>query len=231
MKKAVFIFALSLVLSALLYAGDLASFINLGFSKDSRYFMFGQYGIKGDSSLPYAELYTVDVHRNAFTPQGVLRKTYTTPVQPGQDGYGALLSLFWDVKDSAQAEQISPLLQGRLVYFLVNGAEPQSQITFRDFQGGNRYEVNLNQNQFASGDRVSAAFHIKLKVFNASGAIKAYLPIGLPNYRRNGVKSYKIRQIFFSPDEASLVFVVEREEEGPAETVNIRFMVETVKLN
>ena len=199
MKKTVLILGLSVVLSALLYAGDLASFINLGFSKDSRYFMFGQYGIDGASSLPYAELYTVDVHKNAFTPHGVLRQTYTTPPQPGQDGYGALLSLFWDVKDSAQAEGISPLLRGRLVYFLVNGEEPKSQIAFRDFQEGDHYGVSLNQTQFTSEGRVSAAFHIKLRVTNVSGVTKVYPPIGLPNYKRDGVKRYRIRQFSFLP--------------------------------
>lgn len=219
-----------MILSAFLFAGDLASFINLGFSEDSRYFMFGQYGIDGESSLPYAEIFTVDVHKNSFPPQGVFRRNFTTSPQVGQDGSGALLSLFWEAKDSARARNISPLLRGRLVYLLVNGEEPKSQISFRDFHLGSQYMVTLNQEQFSSERRVSAAFHINLAVTDAAGTIKTYT-IGLPDYKRDGVRRYKIRQVFFSPDESSLIFVVEREEEDHGGSVNIRYMVETVKLN
>jgi predicted secreted protein len=53
------------------YAGDAAVFQNLGFSPEGKYFMFAQYGVSEGSSLPYAEIYTVDVARNRFVPGGI----------------------------------------------------------------------------------------------------------------------------------------------------------------
>lgn len=230
MKKILTILTLLIAVGASLFAGDLASFINLGFSEDSRYFMFAQYGIDGESSFPYAELYTVDVHSNQYTPGGVVKETFTTTPQIGQDGTGAMLTLLLDTKDDAEKLDISPLLTGRLVYLLVNGAEPKSQIAFRDFRLGSHYQVTLNQEQFGSDDAISSAFHINLSVTDSDGKIDAYT-IGLPNYKRDGVRQYKIRRVFFAPDETSLVFVIEREEADEAGAVNIRYMVETVHFN
>ena len=55
------VLALILLLSVAfaLQAGDVASYVNLGFSVNSQYFLFGYYGIDDASSQPYAELYLV----------------------------------------------------------------------------------------------------------------------------------------------------------------------------
>jgi len=230
MKKILTILTLLIAIGASLFAGDLASFINLGFSEDSRYFMFAQYGMDGETSFPYSELYTVDVHTNQYVPGGVVKETFTTSPQIGQDGTGAMLSLFLDAKDEIEELDISPLLTGRLVYLLVNGAEPKSQISFRDFRHGSHYQVTLNQEQFGADDDLSAAFHINLSVTDSEGNIDTYT-IGLPNYKRSGVRQYKIRRVFFSPDETSLVFVIEKEENDETGAINIRYMVETVHFN
>jgi predicted secreted protein len=62
----------------------------------------------------------------------------------------------------------------------------------------------------------------------ADGTYKDYT-VGRPNYKRKGVLSYRISQVILSPDEESLVFVVEKEEQDH-DGVNIRYMVETVKI-
>ena len=49
-----------------LFANDIAWFQNLGFSANSNYFMFGQYGISEENSKPYAESYIIDVGANKF---------------------------------------------------------------------------------------------------------------------------------------------------------------------
>ncbi len=49
----------------------------------------------------------------------------------------------------------------------------------------------------------------------------------MPNYWRKGVINYRIKQILLGPNERSLIFVIEKEEQdGKAE--NIRYMVETL---
>ena len=233
MKKLLSTILILILFSAVVWAGDLAAYINLGFSDDSRYFMFGQYGIDGSGSLPYAEVYTVDVHANTFVPGGVRKAEYDIPPQAGQDGLGALLNLLRGIGESSSdtigTYKVDHLKSGRLVYLLVNGQEPKTEINFRDFGSGNGYKVQLNQSTFESDSGVSAAFHINLTVTDEKGNISAHT-IGLPGYKRKDVRSYRIKQVVFSPDESSLVFVVEKDMETEQGT-NIRYMVETVYLD
>ena len=233
MKKIMSFILLTVLFSTVIWAGDLAAYVNLGFSEDSRYFMFGQYGIDGSDSLPYAEVYTVDVHANTYTPGGVRKEKYDTPPQVGQNGLGALLNLLRTIGESSSDTigryRIDHLKSGRLVYLLINGQTPKSEIEFRDFSSGNHYKVQLNQASFEAGGRISAAFHINLTVTDKAGNISAHT-IGLPGYKRQDVKSYRIKQVVFSPDEKSLVFVIEKDMENEDGT-DIRYMVETVKLD
>ena len=56
-----FLIVVFVAVCGLLLAGDFATFQNLGFSADSKYFMFAQYGAVEKTALPYAELFVVDV--------------------------------------------------------------------------------------------------------------------------------------------------------------------------
>lgn len=206
------------------FAGDIASFVNLGFSEDGRYFMFGQYGIN-EGTLPYAEIYTVDVPANSFVSGGVFAKEYTLPVNPGQEGQGALFTLLHTARDHVKTYRINHMKPGRILYLLLNGDEPKRSLSFRDFQSGNRYSVDLIKNSRGSGKNVESAFHIALSITRPSGVRTDYT-IGRPGYYRNGVREYQIRSIYISPDEGSLVFVIEREETDTG-GANIRYMVET----
>jgi predicted secreted protein len=228
LKRAYIIVVLSLGLIVSLAAGDVASYVNLGFSINSRYFLFGYYGIDDASSQPYSELYLVDVHKNGFVPGGRMRGAYPVEVQAGQDGSGALFTLFSRNVEKIREYGIDHLRSGRVVYLLVNGAEPKSHIEFRDFQRKSTVSVDLLQSLQGSGRNIRSSFHLKLKVSDAAGSAREYT-VGLPDYYREGVKSYRIKQVFYSPDEESLVFVLEKEElDGDGS--DIRYMVETVRI-
>ena len=219
---------LLLLTATLVFAGDIASFQNLGFSEDGRYFMFGQYGILEDSLKHYAQLYTVDVRANRFVTGGTLKAVYDEELEPGQSGIAGLFTLYQDADALLSRHQINHMTPGRLLYILVNGDEPKSHLEFRDFTAGKAYAVDLLQSTFGSGENVSASFHINLTITdNKSGTQKKYT-LGLPNYRREGVRRYQIRQILLAPDDSSLVFIVEKEENADS-AVNIRYMVETVQ--
>ena len=228
LKRGSLILVLMLITGASLMAGDVASYANLGFSINSRYFLFGFYGIDDASSNPYAELFLVDVHKNSFVPEGSMRGVYPVEVQAGQNGSGALFTLFGRNIETIRKYGIDHLRSGRVVYVLVNGAEPQSHLEFRDFQRKSTVIVDLMQTARGSGKGVSSAFHLKLKVSDTDGRIREFT-VGLPDYYRPGVKRYRIKQVFYSPDETSLVFVIEREEID-GEGSDIRYMVETVKV-
>jgi predicted secreted protein len=214
--------------SGLLAAGDVASFVNLGFSDNSRYFMFSQYGIDDETEYPFAELYMVDVYANKFTLQGVKKEDYKADLMPGQDGSGAFYSLLTSNASLPRSYGINHLKTGRLVYLLLDGEVPKSHIEFRDFNTGNQYSINLVQMSSGEGKTVKASFHLQVTVVFSGGNVKAYT-VGLPGYYRSGVKTYRIRQVILSPDEQSVVFVIEKEY--PAGTgKTIRYMVETVKV-
>ena len=227
-KRVILIGVLILSVLVPLAAGDVANFVNLGFSEDSSVFMFGQYGVIDGEERPYAEIYTVSVHKNAFVPDGVTKKVFTDEVQPGQDGTGALFNLLHQVEPQVAEYSVDHLKTGRLVYIHVDGDKPKKRIEFRDFYRGDSYVLTLVQQNFGSDRDVSASFHINLAVTSKGGSTRTYT-LGLPDYRRDGVISYRIQEVFFSPAESGLVVVMEKElwsEQGK----NIRYMVETTTL-
>jgi predicted secreted protein len=215
--------------SATLYAGDVATFVNLGFSDDSETFVFGQYGIEDEGTRPYAEIYTVDVDRNEFVQEGVMKKVFEDEVTPGQDGRGALFNLLHGYAPIKEKYGINHLATGRIVYLLIDGKEPKRRLEFRDFYKGDTYVLTLVQQQFGEGENVRASFHINLSVTGKDGDTRTYT-LGLPDYKREGVKSYRINRVFFSPNEKGLVCVVEKHMWAP-EGARIRYMVETLKAN
>lgn len=227
-KRRLLIVALFVLVTGVLFAGDVATFVNLGFSPDSRVIAFGQYGIERDTSRPFAELYIVDVHQNRFVANGVHRRTFDTPVRPGQDGSGALYTLMVEQAELLRHHRIDPLAQGRLVYLLVNGETPRSEINFRDFSDSTRYLVRISQQKRGRLPRIEAAFHLDVSVTPATGTPREFT-VGLPDFFREGVSSYQIGQAYLSPDERSLVFVVERITDTPAGRT-VRYMVETVRV-
>ena len=226
MKRIVLITAL-LFLSFGLYAGDIAAFVDLGFSSDAKYFMFAQYGVN-DKSLPYADIYTINVASNRFVPGGVVEEEYTIPITTGQEGFGALVTLMRQGDDIALKYGINHMRTGRLVYILLNGEEPQNIIQFRDFQTGNYYSITLRQSSSGTGDNVSSSFFITATVERPAGKVSNYT-VGLPDYKRRGVKGYIIRKILAAAGDNALIFVIEKSEAGPHGS-NVRYMVETLPM-
>jgi len=211
----------------LLFAGDVANFINLGFSIDSKYFMFGEYGMT-ENSVAYASISAVEVARDKFASDGVRSGQYRGVFQAGQDGLGALLNLLSDNAAFSKRFRIDHLLTGRELYLLVDGQEPKPSLEFRDFQTGNSFVVTLNQSQSQDGD-VSASFSIDVTIQAQAGKPQHY-SVGLPNFKRPGVENYRIRRIVLSPDNRSLVFVIERQEKDQ-NGANVRFMVDTLVID
>ncbi len=221
--------ALLLLTAAPLFAGDVAYFLNLGFSEDSSAFMFGQYGIDEETSYPYAESYIVDVAENEFVPGGTAQIIADSPAVPGQDGIGALFNLTRQQNEIVAEYRIDHLNMGRLVYLYINGSEPRRQIRFRDFNTGTRYTINLEQTVRGSESSPEAAFHINFASETSDGGREART-IGLPNFYRKNINNYNIKQVLLSPDGNSVIIVVEKilDYEGGR---YLRYMVETARLN
>jgi predicted secreted protein len=220
-KRVTLIGALFLLAALAASAGDMAQFVNLGFSADSKYFMFGQYGVSEKTSAPYAETFVVDVAKNSFAARGVRKVAYTRAAEPGTNGLGALLTVLGDALPQTRQYRIDHLLSGRMLYILVDGVPANEVLEFRDFQTGRAYSVRLLQ----SG---STSFHISASITEKGGTVRE-ITAGDPAIQRPGVKSYQVKQIILAPDGNSLVFVIQREEQDTKGS-NIRYMVETVRI-
>ncbi len=217
--------ALLLVPATKAVAGDLARFVSLGFSPDGAFYAFGQYGVENPESTPYAEVYIVDVARNAFVPGGVLRESSEDPVDPGTTGLGALVFLVQQNAELFERHEIDPRIPGRIVYLLVDGDEPLPSLSFRDFLTSRRFAIDLTQTM-EGGPR--AQFSLSLEITGETSSIGP-VTVGRPGSFRDGVIDYRIRQVLMGPQDQSVVMVVERREVDPDDP-EIRYMVETFRI-
>lgn len=222
--------ALAVILAAApLWAGDVASFVNLGFSPDSGYYMFGQYGVDTQTGTPYAETFVVDTKKNDFVEKGTARMTYAVRPEPGQDPAAAFYALLAD-KGAAKLREyrIDPLRQGRIIYLLVNGDTPSDALSFKDYKTEAQWEVQLRPTSVEVNGEVTSTFGISVAVTAKGGAVKRF-EAGNPGIRRKGVRGYAIRRILVTPDEKTIVFIVEKRV-ASKDGDSVRYMVETVRI-
>jgi predicted secreted protein len=222
-KRLALVWVLFFLAALAAFAGDVAQFVNLGFSKDARYFMFGQFGLAEKDSIPWADTFIVDVQANAFVSKGIEHIMGTQPADPGANGLGALLKAVAESLPQTKKLGIDHLSTGRLLYVLLDGAQPAETLEFRDFESGRSYKIVLTQTIVAAG----ASYGLSISITEKNGT-KQILLSGEPRLMRSGVKAYHIKQIILSPDGASVVFVVQKEVQD-AQGSNIRYMVETAR--
>jgi predicted secreted protein len=210
------------------FAGDVATFVNLGFSSKSEYFMFGFHGWDANTKSFFAEIYTVQVKENRFAPNGVVKKEYPGQLGPGQDTAGAFYTLLEENGPLTKKFGINHLKQGRPIYILMNGEPPKDRLEFRDFVSSSAYKVKMVKDIKGKDEKVQSAFYLDVSLTLKDGKTRTHT-IGLKDHYRAGIQDYRIRQILVSPDEQHVVFVIETihyGKQGPS----IRYMVETAKL-
>lgn len=218
----------ALLLVTSVAAGDVSSFVNLGFSKDSAYFMFGQYGADLATGKPYAELYLVDTKKNDFVPKGSVRRVFDAALEAGQDTAGALYSLFGENAALAKTYKIDHLSPGRILYVLLDGAEPPTSLSFRDFKSGASYELAMKKSVSEGKDGISSSFGLTVQSTGANGTVKR-VDAGNPDIKRKDVKDYVIRRVLLAPDDRTLVIIIEKSMTTKGDA-SVRSMVETLRL-
>ncbi|GHV25857.1 hypothetical protein AGMMS4952_04680 [Spirochaetia bacterium] len=226
--------SLSLVIALLvfcaghLWAGDTATFVDLGFSPDEKVYVFAQHGVEALTLRPWADLAVVDVSRNDFIPGGRVSFTHSQPVGPGQDGSGALYRILSQNTTLTARYGINFLQQGQPLYISPERAE-QAPIEFRDFQTGATYRASLTQQSEGSGNNLLSSFHIILEKTGPGIAKQSYI-VGSPQLRRRLITSYDIRKVIRTPQDGALIFVIETRKPNDR-GFDIRYMVETIKLD
>ena len=216
-----------------LWAGDIASFVDLGFSPDGKTYMFAQYGLQSKTLRPWAELFVVDVPRNNFVSGGKLSFVYDSPAVSGQDGSGALYHLIAQNAPLAERHRLNYCFQGQPLYIALDNASPaevsgQTPIEFRDFEGGASYQATLISNIEGSGADLKSSFFINLERTNRDGSKKSYT-VGTPQLKRSLIASYRIRKVMIAPRDGSMIMVIEMKKQEGGD-IAIRYMVEAVRL-
>jgi predicted secreted protein len=213
-----------------LFAGDAASFVDLGFSPDGRIYMFAQYGVQSGTLKPWADLFVVDVPRNNFVSGGRVSFVHDSPVLAGQDGSGALYRII--SRNTALAEQhgVNFLNQGQPLYIALNNDSPDTgeTIDFRDFETGNSYRASLIPFVEGSGENLKSSFYINLENTSRNGAKKTYT-VGTPQLKRPLISSYRIKKVMIAPRDGSIIFVIEMQKSAGG-GYDVRYMVEAARL-
>jgi predicted secreted protein len=232
-KKSFYLVLTALIFSGLrLWAGDNASFVDLGFSPDGRIYMFAQYGVESDTLRPWAELATVDVPKNTFVPGGRVSYTHTQAVTNGQDGSGALYRLIAQNGALANRYGVDFLIQGYPLYLSLETSDRTGDggeiVEFRDFQANASYKATLIPTLEGSGSNLKSSFFIRLERTAGDGSKRTYT-VGAPNFKRPLISSYRIRKAVIAPQNGSLIFVIEMKKPGN-DGFDIRYMAEALKL-
>ncbi|MDR1869924.1 MAG: DUF2259 domain-containing protein [Treponema sp.] len=220
------------ICASVLWAGDTASFVDLGFSPDGKTYMFGQYGIQSSTLKPWAELYVVDVPSNNYVPNGKVSYTQNSPIKAGQDGSGILYQLINSNSSLVNRYGVVFQNQGLPLYISRDEKPPLygEKIDFRDFIAGKAYKAELVPVIEGSGKNAKSSFHIKLesRLINGNGQAKTYT-IGNPQIRRPQILSYNFKRVLIDSRGESIIFVIEMRrfaENGH----DIRYMVEVQRL-
>ncbi len=230
MKKSV---VCSLIMAMGLFAlsaGDVATFVDKGFSEDGKYYVFGQYGKTDKKFQGWAELYQVDIAANDYTDDGVF-KTKPSAVTADKNGREVFEALdgksFYHFKDL----KCQPANMDHVLYILDDVKKSGTdEIVFKDFRSADLenadvYHIKLYPTVSGSGKNARSSFYIMLEKTNPAGEVILSRKIGSPSISRKGVTNYKIERIFCDKSEKNLIFVIEKMIEDETGT-SIRYMVE-----
>jgi predicted secreted protein len=213
-----------------IYAGDVANFKDLGFSPDGSIYMFGEYGVTGATLQPWARLNIVDVKQNEFVPGGRLSYKHDTKVIAGTDGEGALYAIIGQNPEITNRYGMNYLKQGHPLFItlLENDNSALETITFRDFDKGDNYKVDLHSSLPVYNSQSGSSFYLNVEKTSARGAKTNYL-VGSPEVKRAGVTAYSIKKVTIKPETSSIVFIIELRLSSK-DGSDVRYMVETLKL-
>ncbi|EID86213.1 putative secreted protein [Treponema sp. JC4] len=234
MKKSFLCSFAFLLAATALNAGDVASFVDKGFSADGKYYVFAQYGKTDKKFQGWAEIYQVDIAANDYVDSGVFK---TRPSAATADKNGKAV---YDELEAKSASYINGLNCKRAnaehVLYILDDVHKTGtdEIVFKDFtsadlENQNSYRITLVPTINGKGKNARSSFYINLEKYDADGYVLSTQRIGSPSISRKGVTNYKIERIFRDECGKNLIFVIEKHYEDDA-GLSVRYMVEAAKL-
>ena len=228
--KSFFACALSAcLLCCLSFAGDVASFADIGFSDDGSVYIFGQYGKTDVTFKPWAQIFAVDVAANQYVKGEVFKYLDENCDISGKAAFDSLKAKSeWKLSKY----NATPAGSETLLYLRTDESKAaEDEIVFKDFgaEGSGIYHVKLVPTFRGTGKSCQSKFYIDVSKQDESGRVIKAFKAGSPDFERKGVTGYLIEKIFTDKSGKSLVFVVRKTEEKNSGT-SIRYMVETYRL-
>lgn len=233
MRKILTIAAAVILTAASAFAGDAASFVDIGFSEDGKTYIFGTYGKTDKNYEPWAEIYTVDVAANEFV-KGEVFKSKKGDVGPNASGKDAFDKLKSSTEWKIGKYNAKPANAKTLLYLRDSESKGDTEeIVFKDFENSTEdhsvfYNVRLVPEYEGYGKNVKSKFYINVVRKDENGDVLSTIKVGTPGFKRKGISSYKIDKIFTDASGKSLVFIVQKKLEDNTGT-SIRYMVETYR--
>lgn len=231
MKKSILCGLILAVAANVLSAGDVATFVDKGFSQDGKYYVFGQYGKTDKKFQGWAEIFQVDITANDYVDSGIFK---TSPSAATADKNGREVFESLEAKNSSYIERLNCKKANldHVLYILddVNKAGTD-EIVFKDFRNSgvqDTYKIKLIPTISGKGKTAKSSFYIDLKKYDAEGNLIEKKIVGSPDINRKGVTNYKIERIFCDEAENCLIFIVEKHFEDEA-GLSIRYMVEAIR--
>lgn len=216
---------ITITFATCIYAGDIANFVNLGFSADGTKFAFGQHGLQDKTYRAYAEIYALDVAANTFLQGGVFRTSPSKQTE-GQESKSIFLALQNRAQVALSTWKISELRQGRVLYAQTEATEGNQTLFFRDFQTSDEYTIVLNTTRKS---KTESSFFLTVEKTKPNGT-QVKKQVGRPDYTRSGIKNYAVKKILIDDTSRALIFVIEKQERSAAGD-SFRYMVEATLLD
>ena len=213
------------VFTAAVYAGDIANFVNLGFSADGTKFAFGQYGLQDKTYRAYAEIYAVDIGTNTFLQNGIFRTSPSKQTE-GKESKSTFLALQNRAQAALSKWDISETRQGRVLYAQTEATAGNQTLFFRDFQTSDEYTVVLNT---AQKSKTESSFYLTVEKTKPNGT-KIQKQVGRPDYIRSGVKNYSVKKILMDDTAHAMIFIIEKNEYASSGD-SFRYMVEATLID
>ena len=211
--------------TAAVYAGDIANFVNLGFSADGTKFAFGQYGLQDKTYRAYAEIYAVDIGTNTFLQNGIFRTSPSKQTE-GKESKSTFLALQNRAQAALSKWDISETRQGRVLYAQTEATAGNQTLFFRDFQTSDEYTVVLNT---AQKSKTESSFYLTVEKTKPNGT-KIQKQVGRPDYIRSGVKNYSVKKILMDDSAHAMIFIIEKNEYASSGD-SFRYMVEATLID
>lgn len=231
MKKIIFC-TLFIILGVFsIFAGDVAEFVDLGFSEKGDTYFFAQYGLSDKDYYSYAEIYTVDVKNNAYVKGGV----FVVPPSEktaNQKGKKLFEDLYKENKNFFDKYSIKKTNIDNDLYIKSSAAsEKNVPIIVKDFEKSNLnssvyYEFRIFPLYEESKGKCKGSFYITVDQKDKDGRVLSKKVVGNPNKKRDGVVKYSIEKIIRDDSGNNFVIVIEKQVVD-SKGILIRYMVET----